>query len=124
MEEKEQRYFVGKVQEFSKQRGWFFGAFADEPLLQSNFVEVGWQHISNVAPSPSQKHFHKHSVEINILLSGWMDITINGTQHQLGPGDFYIVWPYTVVEELTTGENTELIVIRAPSLPDDKFSVS
>ncbi len=106
MKDNENRYFVGKVQDFSKRKGWFFGAFMDEPLLQSDLVEVGWQHLSNVKPSPDQKHFHKESVEINIMLTGWMEITINGNQHRLGPGDIYIIWPYTVVDELTTGEDT------------------
>lgn len=123
MEEKAHQYFVGNVQKVGKERGWFFGAFADEPLLHSDAVEVGWQHIPIVTPSPTQKHLHKQSVEINVLLSGSMNITIDGTRHQLGPGDFYVIWPYTIIEEITTGEDTQIMVIRAPSLPEDKFPV-
>jgi hypothetical protein len=124
MEDKAKRFHIGKVQDFAKRKGWFFGSFMDEPTLRSDQVEVAWQNLSNVAPSPDQKHLHKRSVEINVILAGWIEITINGVQHMLSEGDFYVIWPYTTVEAISTGPDTQLMVVRAPSLPDDKFSVS
>jgi mannose-6-phosphate isomerase-like protein (cupin superfamily) len=91
MQDKERQYFVGKVSDFARGKGWFFGSFMDERLLHSDLVEVAWQHVSNVKPSPEQKHLHKQSVEINIVLAGWVQITINGTQHRLSAGECYVV---------------------------------
>lgn len=124
MDGKENTYFVGNVQDMAKSRGWFFGAFMEEPLMQSPLVEVAWQHLPNLEPKPDQKHFHQQSVEVNIVISGHLQITINGTQYNLGPGQFYVVWPLTIVEDLSTDEDAQLIVIRAPSLPTDKYLVS
>jgi hypothetical protein len=58
--------FVGRISDHSRRKGWLFGAFADEPLLQSDAVEIAWQH---------------------------------------------------------TGDDTEVMVIRAPSMPDDKVTL-
>ncbi len=121
MMENENQYMIGKVEDYAKRKGWFFGAFMDHPLLRSDRVEVGWQTLTNVVPEPSQKHLHKETVEINVLISGWMSLVINGQEHHLEKGQFYIVWPYSVVENIRTGEHTELLVVRAPSKPSDKY---
>jgi quercetin dioxygenase-like cupin family protein len=121
LKSKSGEFFVGKVADFEKRKGWFFGHFAAEELLRSDLVEVAWQDISGKRGDPGDKHFHKNSVEINILISGWVRIIINGERVRLERGDFYVVYPYAVVEEIEAGENTELIVIRAPSLPGDKY---
>lgn len=109
---------VGKVSDFSKGKGWFFGSFMDEPLLKSDLVEVAWQKIPGLAPSPEQSHFHKSSVEINIIIKGEMQLTIDGQPHDLTQGDFYVIWPESIVSDITTNQETEIIVVRAPSLND------
>ena len=40
----------------------------------------------------------------------------------LGKGDCFVIWPKTMVESVTTGDDTELIVVKAPSLVEDKFA--
>lgn len=112
------KYKVGKVSDFAKNKGWFFGNFADDELLKSNDVEIAWQKISNKTASPDDKHLHTSSVEVNIIISGEVKVSLNGKKHTLQKGDFYIIWPETVVEEVETGENTEVIVVRAPSVND------
>ncbi len=112
------KYKVGKVSDYSKSKGWFFGHFADEELLKSDLVEVAWQDISNKSAAPEDKHLHKASVEINIILSGEVRVTINEEKFILHKGEFYVVWPETVVKDVEASENTELIVLRAPSLND------
>jgi hypothetical protein len=64
----EGKFKVGKVSDFSKTKGWFFGHFVDDGLLHSDDVEIAWQKISDKKASPGDKHFHKHSVEINIVI--------------------------------------------------------
>jgi quercetin dioxygenase-like cupin family protein len=113
-------YVVGKIEDFVKRKGWFFGNFADNRLLKSDLVEAAWQNISNKKYSPNDKHFHTSSVEINIVVNGEVSLTINGKDLTFHKGDFYVIWPKTVVENVRTGDNTELIVIRSPSVNDKK----
>lgn len=112
------KFKVGKISDYSKINGWFFGHFADEELLKSELVEVKWQNISNKKASPEDKHLHKDSVEINIILSGEVRVTINEEKFTLYKGEFYVVWPESVIKDIEASENTELIVIRAPSIND------
>jgi mannose-6-phosphate isomerase-like protein (cupin superfamily) len=117
------KYKVGKVADFEKRKGWFFGHFAADEFLQSDLVEVAWQKISNKKASPEDKHLHKSSVEINIVISGEVKITINGEKHVLQKGEFYIIWPETTVSDIETSHDAEIIVVRAPSV-NDKVSQS
>lgn len=111
-------YKVGKVTDFVKKKGWFFGHFATDPLLQSNLVEVGWQNISNKKAVVEDKHLHTSSVEINIIISGEVRVSIDGNKHDLKKGDFYIIWPESIIEKLEESNDTEVIVVRAPSVND------
>lgn len=117
------KYFVGKVSDKAQKKGWFFGHFMNEKLLNSDLVEVAWQDISGKKPDPQDKHYHKKSVEINIILSGWMKLNINGQRVRAGKGEFYVIYPESMVEEVEAGENTELMVVRAPSIARDKFQL-
>ena len=92
-------------------------------MLKSHLVEVAWQNISGKRPAPEDKHYHKNSIEINIVLSGWIECKINGKKVKVNAEEFFVVYPFTVVEEFAAGDNTELIVIRAPSIPDDKVNL-
>jgi mannose-6-phosphate isomerase-like protein (cupin superfamily) len=123
MEDKHGKSFVGTVNDFRQRKGWFFGAFVDYPLLNSDLVEVAWQQLSNVTPGPDGAHYHEKTVEINIVLKGDIHLTIDGTRHDIEAGQFYVIWPYSVVSDVSTGADTELIVVRAPSIPEDKVLV-
>jgi len=121
VESKQGRSFVGRAADAAKERGWFFGHFMDEPLLQSDLVEVAWQHVPNLTPSPDQRHLHRRSVEINVVLRGKVSLKIDDLQHDLREGDFYVVWPESVVSDIATDAEAEVLVIRTPSVADDKF---
>jgi mannose-6-phosphate isomerase-like protein (cupin superfamily) len=123
MEDKHGKSFVGTVSNFRQRKGWFFGAFADDPLLNSDLVEVAWQQLSNVEPTSDDAHYHAKSVEINIVLKGDIHLTIDGVRHHLEAGQFYVIWSHSVVSDVSTGADTELIVVRAPSIPEDKVLV-
>lgn len=115
------KYLIGKVADYSKTKGWFFGQFADNELLKSDLVELAWQDISNKSPAPQDKHLHKQTVEINIIFSGNVEFIVNGQPVKAEKGDFYVIWPETVVENFSAGPDTKLIVIRAPSIQGDKI---
>lgn len=119
--ENEGAYFIGSTSDIAKQRGWFFGSFMDEPLLRSHQVEVAWQHIPNAVPQMKERHVHRKSVEINIVVSGSVRIAINGTEYCLGAGEFYVIWPLTTVEMLSTDAEATVIVVRSPSVYDKQI---
>ena len=115
------KYFVGKVSDYTSKKGWFFGHFMKEPLLKSDLVEVAYQDIPNKKPEGGDSHYHAKCVEINIVLSGGATFKLNGNEVTVGEGDFWVVYPYTTVEDFSTTDNTKLVVIKAPSVPGDKF---
>jgi hypothetical protein len=123
VKEKRGRSFVGSISGAAKDRGWFFGHFMDEPLLQSGLVEVAWQQVPNLKPSSDQRHLHRRTVEINVVVRGHVRLKINDVQHDLHEGDFYVVWPESVVSDVATDSQAEVLVVRAPSVPDDKFQL-
>lgn len=115
------KYFVGKIASSLKKDGWFFGHFTDNPLLRSSLVEVAWQEISNKKAEPKDKHVHKEAVEINIIISGSMNLLINNEPVSVKAGEFYVVWPGAVVDKVEAADNTVDLVIKAPSVPGDKY---
>jgi len=123
VENKRGRSVVGTVTSSAKDRGWFFGHFMEEPLLQSDLVEVAWQNVPDKTPSPDQRHVHRRSVEINVVLAGSVQLRIDDVEHRLTKGDFYVVWPESVVSDIATDGDAEVLVVRAPSIAGDKFSV-
>jgi hypothetical protein len=120
--EKRGASLVGNVDAHATERGWFFGYFQKERLLQSELVEVAWQKGPGKTPSPEQAHFHRQTVEINVVLAGSIRLQLDGVEHHLRKGDFFVVWPECVVSDITTDADTEVLVVRAPSVPDDKVS--
>jgi mannose-6-phosphate isomerase-like protein (cupin superfamily) len=117
-------FFVGKTKDFAKRKGWFFGHFADEPLLRSDLVEVAWQDISGKLPEPKDRHYHRASVEINIVIRGTMRLRIEEREVTVKSGEFFVIWPETMVDQVEADQDTEVIVVRAPSLEEDKVTVS
>lgn len=115
------KFFVGNIKDNSKENGWFYGHFADNLLLQSSLVEVAWQDISEKKAEPSDKHIHKKAVEINIVISGEMRLTINDQPITVSAGNFYIVYPGAVVNQVEADKGTVNICIKAPSVKGDKY---
>ncbi len=121
MEDKRRQAFVGNVDIHARERGWFFGHFMDEPLLRSDLVEVTWQRLPNRKPSDDQRHLHRQTVEINVVIAGSVELKINDVEHSFGRGDFFVIWPETIVSDVRSDAEAEMLVIRAPSVPGDKF---
>lgn len=119
------KFLVGKTSDYEKGKGWFFGNFADNELLKSDLVEVAFQDISRKQPSSTDKHLHTSSVEINIVISGTVTADINGEHFDIHKGEFYVIWPETIIENVSADQNTQVIVIKAPSINDkQKFDQS
>ena len=57
------------------------------------------------------------------MVCGSIRLKINDMQHELRKGDFFVVWPESVLSEIVRDADTEILVIRAPSVPNDKVVV-
>lgn len=96
-------------------RGWFIGDFPEAAVRTKDF-EVCWQ--GNSAGNTDKPHVHKIVTEVQLITSGRM--VINDVE--FGPGDIYVSEPG---EEYHAHylEDTEVVAIKFPSIPDDKYYV-
>jgi len=99
--------------------GWFLGNF-EPSLLKSMDFEVAHQHHKKGVKSTP--HIHKISTEYNYIVKGKIKLGAGKGSLILSDGGIFIYEPYDVsnVEFL---KNTDLIVIRIPSSPGDKYEV-
>ena len=95
--------------------GWFIGNF--EPSIFKNpFFEVAHHHHTPGQGGP--KHYHKIAQELNYVLAG--KVVVNGKT--LVSGDFFLYEPEEI-SDIQFLEATDLIVIKWPSVPSDKYLV-
>jgi hypothetical protein len=94
-------------------RGWFIGDFP-EAVVRTKDFEVCWQ--GNSAGSKDPPHYHKVVTEIQLITTGRM--TINGIE--FGPGDIYVSQPGEEYRAYYL-EDTQVVAIKFPSVPDDKY---
>jgi quercetin dioxygenase-like cupin family protein len=96
-------------------RGWFIGDF-EPSLFKTKDFEVGiLQHKKDEYWSP---HYHKESIEYNVLISGKMIIQGN----ELNSGDVFVFEKGEVADPIFL-EDCTLVVVKIPSIPSDKFEV-
>ena len=96
-------------------RGWFIGDFA-EAVVQTKDFEVCWQ--SNQAGHVARPHTHKIITEVQLITAGRM--VING--EEFGPGDIYVSEPGEHYHAQYL-EDTQVVAIKFPSMPDDKYYI-
>lgn len=96
-------------------RGWFIGNF-EPSLLKTPDFEVGvLTHKKGEYWSP---HYHKESIEYNVLISGKMIIQGN----ELNSGDVFVFDKGEIADPQFL-EDCTLVVVKVPSIPSDKFEV-
>jgi len=119
------KYVMGNIGEFSETKGYFIGTFMGEkghPELETDEVEVAWKKLPTVF-NEETPHFHRGGVEVNIVISGEYRVLVGREEMSLGKGDFLVVYPETQLKNISAEKYTEVIVIKAPSLPNDKFNI-
>jgi len=98
---------------FMEKGGWFIGDFEPTVFKTSDFeVSYKLHHKGENWP----KHHHKLSTEINFLIRGKM--TINDIL--IEAGKIFIIDKNESVKPIFI-ENCELIVIKTPSIKNDKY---
>lgn len=104
---------VTKITDYS--RGWFIGNF-EPSLLKTDQFEVGF--LSHKKDEHWAPHYHKESVEYNVLVSGKM--VIQGKE--LNSGDVFVFEKGEIADPIFL-EDCKIIVVKVPSIPSDKFEV-
>jgi len=106
-----------KITEGKKfKNGWYIGAF-EPSILNTKDFEVSHQfHKKGFVSTP---HYHKISNEYNYIVNG--SVLVNH-QHHLKRGDTFIYEP-NEISDVEFLEDTDMIVVRVPSAPGDKYEV-
>jgi len=96
-------------------RGWFIGNF-EPSILKTKEFEVAI--ISHHKDEKIPLHYHSELEEYNVLLSGSM-IVNNET---LSEGDIFVLVRKEVVD-VTVLEDSKVLCIKVPSIPEDKTCI-
>jgi quercetin dioxygenase-like cupin family protein len=96
-------------------RGWFIGNF-EPSLLKTDQFEVGL--LTHKEGEEWAAHYHKESVEYNVLVSGKM--IVQGKE--LNSGDVFVFNKGEIADPVFL-EDCTLVVVKVPSIPSDKFEV-
>jgi quercetin dioxygenase-like cupin family protein len=112
------KYFSGKLTDFKDTRGWFIGSFfPDDHPCKTDKVEI--LYTSHNKGHICKKHYHQEKIEVNIIIKGKANYWINDKLIEVKAGEFiFIDVNNTIKGEFI--ENTELISIHSPSIPNDK----
>lgn len=104
------------VNNISKMKaGWFVGNFEPTAWWTDNF-EVCYKVHKKGDKWPT--HYHKKAVEINHLIRGCMILQ----EKELHDGDIFVIQPYEIANPVFITD-CELVVIKTPSVPGDKYIV-
>lgn len=95
--------------------GWFVGDFLPTTFNTKNFEVCYKKHIKGEF---WDKHYHEKITEINLLVKGKM--LINDTL--LNEGDIFVIEPF-YVSKPTFLEDCELVIVKTPSITDDKIII-
>lgn len=95
--------------------GWFIGNFKPS-VLQTESFEVGYLRFEK--DSVHTVHTHKIATEYNLITKGKMQIQ----GRILSSGDIFVLYPYEIADPVYL-EDTEIVCIKVPSVPDDKHEV-
>jgi len=96
-------------------RGWFIGDF-EPTVLRTKDFEVGV--ITHHKGEHWTSHYHKDSVEYNVLVTGKMIVQ----EQELSDGDVFIFQKGEIADPVFL-EDCTVICVKVPSIPSDKFEV-
>jgi len=96
-------------------RGWFIGDF-EPTILRTKDFEVGL--IRHKKGELWTSHYHKDSVEYNVLVTGKMIVQ----EQELSDGDVFIFQKGEIADPVFL-EDCTVVCVKVPSIPSDKFEV-
>jgi hypothetical protein len=95
--------------------GWFIGNFLPSALKTKDFEVCYKKHSKNEF---WDKHYHEKIHEVNLLVKGKMLIN----DIELNEGDIFVIEPY-YVSKPTFLQDCELVIVKTPSITDDKIII-
>lgn len=119
------KFVKGNINDFADIKGYFIGRFLGQrgfPELETDEVEIAWKTLPTEF-GIEKEHFHKKGVEVNIVISGGYKVLVNGGEVEIRKGEFLVVYPETKLKNLSAEANTQLIVVKSPSVEADKFNI-
>jgi quercetin dioxygenase-like cupin family protein len=96
-------------------RGWFIGDF-EPTVLRTKDFEVGV--LTHLKGETWPAHYHKDSVEYNVLVKGCM--VIQGKK--INSGDMFIFEKGEIADPVFL-EDCTVVCVKVPSIPTDKYGV-
>jgi quercetin dioxygenase-like cupin family protein len=96
-------------------RGWFIGNF-EPSVFKTEQFEVGL--LTHKKGEVWPAHYHKIGTEFNVLISGHMTIA----DTEIYPGDVFYFNPGDVADP-TFHEDCQVLCVKTPSIPGDKYEV-
>lgn len=94
--------------------GWFIGDF-DPSVFKNCFFEVA--HHQHAKGYKADLHTHKIAQELTYIVKG--KLNVSGTI--LSDGDMFVYEPYEMAD-VEVLEDVDVIVVKWPSVPSDKYS--
>ncbi len=95
--------------------GWFVGDFSPAALRTAD-AEVAVKHYR--AGDAEPRHEHRIATEVTLVVNGLVSMN----DQVLGPGEMVVILPGEGVE-FRAIEDSVTVVVKTPSVPDDKFLV-
>jgi quercetin dioxygenase-like cupin family protein len=102
-----------KLSEFY--RGWFIGNF-NPSIFKTEHFEVGILEHKKGEVWPA--HYHKIGTEYNVLIVGHMSVAGN----DIRSGDIFVFDPGDVADPIFH-EDCQILCVKVPSIPGDKYAV-
>jgi len=103
-------------------RGWICGHFyPKDSIFHRHDIEI----CVRVLTTDQEEDLHHHlcSFEFLLVLSGKVEYEIDGDQVILTPGTFYMLHPGNTEQIKKVYEETTVIVVRLPSIPQNKIFI-
>lgn len=109
------KFLKGKTADYADTKGYITGAFFPEDTLNySQDIEINYSKLSD--DFSASNHLHSKSKTWVIVTKGKMYFRIDGTDIEVGQGEF-VIFEANVSEEVVRVEpGTESITIHSPSI--------
>jgi quercetin dioxygenase-like cupin family protein len=95
--------------------GWFIGNFEPATLKTANFEVAHHSYKKGFKGTP---HIHRVATEYNYILKG----KLRASGVDLETGDIFVYNP-DEVSDVEFFEDTELVIVKTPSVPGDKYDI-
>ena len=101
-------------------RGWICGHFYPrDSVFHRKDIEICLKKLP--IDMKEEKHFHLCSFEFLIILDGEVEYCIDGVNHILAAGDYYMLEPGENENIVRVIKEATILAVRLPSIPNNKI---